>query len=376
MKLKKLIALLLCIVMMMSALTGCKTTVDDVVDEYAADETSTRDYDAGRAAYDADEIVMTVDGKDITWDEYFNWVCYALDDYESTYGPITDFTTPTAIGTISDTIVDSADYLIAMYKGVEKKADELGIDYSGNIDDELQEYLDEILAQLNGDEEALEELIRKIYGTREMFEYTYKIDSLSPDMFEYYYGIDGIRLTDAQLEEGSEEYLMAKHILIQTTDEATGLVLEEEDLKAAQDKIEMIYAQLEAYEGDDLEGFFDQLTEQYTEDEGFLTYPDGYLFQEGDMVNEFYNAALSVEEGQYSEIVESAYGYHIVMRLPIDYDATPMRYLSYGFDASLRYIIANSLFREEYETWIDNVDVKYTDFHDTIDLAQVFPVEE
>ncbi len=372
---KKLIALLLCLTMLF-VLVGCDTTVDDIVNEYAEDETSTRDYEAARDTYDADEVVMTLDGVEVTWDDYFNWVCYALDDYENTYGPIADFSTPTAIGTISDTIIDSADYMIKMYKSVEKKADELNIDYAGDIDKQIQDYLDEILTQIGGDEAVLEDMIQQVYGTREMFEYAYKIDSLSPDMFEHYYGLDGIKLTDEQLKEGSEGYLMAKHILIQTTDDETGHVLEEEDLKAAQDKIETIYAQLEAYEGDDLEGFFDQLMKQHSEDEGSLTYPDGYLFEEGDMVTEFYNAALSVEEGQYSEIVESAYGYHIVMRLPINYDKTPMRYLSYGFENSLRYIIANTLFREEAESWMDSVKTENTEFHDTIDLAQVFPVEE
>lgn len=374
MKMKKLIALLLCIAMIMCTLASCGTSVDDILNEYAENEASTRDYETARAAYDADMVVATVDGTDITWDEYFGWICYALSNYESTYGTITDFTTATAIGTISDTIIEDANYGLTMYKAIEKKAAELGVEYPENLES-LLESDRKANIEYFGDEEAFDNFIKQYYGTREMYEYIYKMGSISPDMFEYYYGKDGADLTDEQLTEGSKDFIMAKHILVKTIDDATGLVLEEEDQKAAQETIESVYDKLTAYEGDDLEGYFDELTAQYTEDQGFLTYPEGYLFQEGDMVTEFYNAALSIEEGQFSEIVESSYGYHIIMRIPINYDSTPMALASYGYDISLRYYIANELFSAETESWMENVTVETTDDYETIDLAHVFPAE-
>ena len=373
MKITKLIALVLCISMMMCIFTGCDTSVEDVIGEYSETEENARDFEKARATYAADEVVMTIDGEDITWDEFFNWICFALANYESTYGPVTDFSIATAVGNMSDTIVDEASYYILMYRAVEKKANELGVELAADIDKQMAEDWEEGIASFDNDEEALMDFITQFYGSKELYEFTAKMDSLSPDLFEHFFGAGGEKLTSQQLEEGSEGYMMAKHILIQTTDDATGLVLEEDAMKAAQEKIESIYAQLEAYEGDDLEGYFDELIKQYSEDEGSLTYPDGYLFQEGNMVNEFYNAAKSVEEGQFSEIVESQYGYHIVMRLPVDLDATPIGLMSFGYSGSLRYFIAQNLFSEESRSWMEELDVETLEAYEKIDLTQVFP---
>jgi parvulin-like peptidyl-prolyl isomerase len=54
-----------------------------------------------------------------------------------------------------------------------------------------------------------------------------------------------------------------------------------------------------------------------TEDPGVASYPDGYLFQSGEMVAEFEDATAALEIGQVSGIVETTYGYHIIYRIPI-----------------------------------------------------------
>jgi len=363
----KIIALLLCAAMMMCVFTGC---AEEAVN--TTEEASARDFDAGRAAYAADEVVMTLEGEDLTWDEFYNWICYALANYQYTYGPVSDFSTATALGNMSDAIIQEACDYIVMYKAVEKKAAELGIDLPADMEQQIEEDWDASLDSFERDEEALMEYIKEYYGSRELYEYTFKYNSISPDLFEYFVGADGEKLTAAQIEEGSEGYLMAKHILVQTTYEDTGLVLEEDDMKAAQERIETAYALLEAYEGDDLEGYFDELTAQYTEDTGYAAYPDGYLFQEGDMVTEFYDAVNGIEIGQFSEVVESTYGYHIVFRLPVDAEAVPMQYASYGYNISLRSIIANDLLSEETRAWREEVEYTTTELYDSIDLAQLF----
>ena len=141
MKFKKLIALLLCAVMLMCTLASCKTTVDDVIDDYTEEETSTRDYEAARTTYGADEIVMTIDNEDITWDEFFDWICYALSNYEYSYGQVSDFNVATANGNMSATIVKEAEEMITMYRSVEKKAAELGVKVADDVDDQIAEYL-------------------------------------------------------------------------------------------------------------------------------------------------------------------------------------------------------------------------------------------
>ena len=47
---------------------------------------------------------------------------------------------------------------------------------------------------------------------------------------------------------------------------------------------------------------------------GRATNPDGYVFTPGTMVASFEDAAAALEPGQISGIVESDYGYHIILR--------------------------------------------------------------
>lgn len=379
MKIKKIIALILCAAMLMYVLAGCNTSVDDVVNEYTGenntddtdDTTVNRDFDAGRAVYDADEIVLTVDGEDITWDEYFNWLCYSLYSYEYNYGEVTDFSAETTYGTTAaEEIIADAHSMIALYKGVEKNIEELNISYADDIDEQIKEDWESGI-EVYGTEEELLEAVKQSFGSRELYEYLFRVDSVSDDIFAALYGANGEKLTDAQLKEGSEGYYMAKHILVMTVDEENN-ALDDEALAKAKSTIEEVYNLLTAYDGDDLEGYFDELTAQYTEDTGYETYPDGYLFTESDMVTEFYDATAGLEIGKFSEIVESSYGYHIILRLPVDFEAVPMYYAAYGYDYSLRYIIAYNLFSLETASWTDSVNVETTDFYNSIDLNKVF----
>ncbi len=94
--------------------------------------------------------------------------------------------------------------------------------------------------------------------------------------------------------ENLSGYLAAKHILV--SDEAT----------ASQILVEL-------KNGAD----FDALMAQYSEDPGSQTNPEGYVFTEGEMVEEFETAVKSLKVGEISGSVKSPYGYHIIKRLDI-----------------------------------------------------------
>ena len=66
---------------------------------------------------------------------------------------------------------------------------------------------------------------------------------------------------------------------------------------------------------------FAELKEQYCEDTGKETYPDGYTFEPGTMVTEFEEAVRALDEYAVSDPVQTAYGYHVIMRLPLRGDA-------------------------------------------------------
>lgn len=117
----------------------------------------------------------------------------------------------------------------------------------------------------------------------------------------------------AYLEENG--ILRAKHILLLTKDMETGEEYDDATKAQQRAKAEDILSQLRA---DPTK--FDALMNEHSEDTGLTTYPDGYLFGEGDMVAAFENGTKALEVGEISDIIESEFGYHIILRLDADCD--------------------------------------------------------
>ena len=73
--------------------------------------------------------------------------------------------------------------------------------------------------------------------------------------------------------------------------------------------------------GSELETKFDELMNEKSEDGGLITAPRGYYFLPGEMVQPFEESVLSLGDGEMSpELVESDFGYHIILRLPMNPD--------------------------------------------------------
>ena len=63
---------------------------------------------------------------------------------------------------------------------------------------------------------------------------------------------------------------------------------------------------------------FDTLIGRYSED--FSMPSEGYYFTRGEMIDEFETAAFSLADGEVGDVVESADGFHILLRLPKEGD--------------------------------------------------------
>jgi len=112
----------------------------------------------------------------------------------------------------------------------------------------------------------------------------------------------------------SEGILRAKHILIDTRE-----LMAEEQVEANAFAI-ALFEELQALSGDELLERFDEMMADYGEDPGMLTNPDGYTFGPGAMVREFTEGTEALGLYEVGPPVQSTFGYHIILRLPVQAD--------------------------------------------------------
>jgi peptidyl-prolyl cis-trans isomerase C len=102
------------------------------------------------------------------------------------------------------------------------------------------------------------------------------------------------------------ERVRAAHILLMTTDPATRKDVSDEQKAARKKQLEDILKRARA--GED----FGKLAKEFSEDPGSKDKGGEYTFPKGQMVPEFEAAAFSLNTNQISDIVTTAYGYHII----------------------------------------------------------------
>ena len=140
----------------------------------------------------------------------------------------------------------------------------------------------------------------------------------------------------------NNNYICAKHILIlNTTPDAYRLALE---------------VRLALVGGED----FDTLLEKYGEDPGMTIRKDGYFFTKGEMVEPFEKAAFGLKEGEISYIVETDYGYHIIVRMPFDKNAM----LASPDYAKIQANAGNASILKKLEEIPSQISLKYVDNFD------------
>lgn len=365
---RTLIAILLVITILMTY--GCEGTVN-------ADDTGKQLND------EINRVILTVNGTEIT-EEYFEYfVYYYKTELESSYGEVDDWNAELQDGmTYWEYIKSMAVEWYKFAESVRMQATKLGLELTEEDIASIQQDWENLCNDNGGEEASIKEL-ESYHCTKEVYQYIVETNYYVEKCFEAMYGENGSNLSDEDCAEKTAEdgYIMAKHILIMTsgTDEDGNTVEFTEDEKAeALKKAESIVTQLDQCEAENLESKFDELMISYTEDPGVSTFPDGYLFQEGNMMEEFYNAAVELEVGSYSEVVETSAGYHIILRIPVNFDVVPIaysNYINYGYDYyTLRYITADTMFQANLESWMERAEVVYEDIYETVTMDELLAV--
>jgi len=98
----------------------------------------------------------------------------------------------------------------------------------------------------------------------------------------------------------------------------------EEEAAAKLRQAEEILAALDNRGDADLVTLFESYISEYGEDPGMTTSPKGYTFYDADdesLVPGFADTSKALGEYEYSDILVTDYGYHIILRLPLDTEA-------------------------------------------------------
>ncbi len=223
---------------------------------------------------------------------------------------------------------------------------------------------DDILATCGegADEEAFNAYLAENHVSRQMYDRMSRADYLFNGIYTKLYGENGASVSeaDALAYLAENAYLSAGHILFSTVDD-TYAPLDEETVAKKLEQAETVSAELRAIEDDAARAArFAELKAQYCEDPGREVYPEGYVFTPGTMVEEFEDAVNALADYEVSEPVLSAFGYHVIMRLPLSADAT-VSVSNDGTALTARSLYANEKFNEEMTARIESSDLTLRD---------------
>ena len=277
--------------------------------------------------------------------------------------------------TLEASILEDALDSAVMYELISEKARAEGLSFSVDAQKSLANGLVSMASQA-GSDELLEHTLWANALTQDLFSRQFEASDLYNQLQNLLYGegaaeypADEQVLAYAQDELG---YYKAKHILLKTVDTSKPITDEDgnqtgeyeplDDAVVAEKKAlaEDLVSQLQA--AADKAALFDQLMAEYSEDtdsSGNLNGPDGYTAAPGQMVAPFEEAAKALAVGEVSGIVESSYGYHIILRLPLD-------------PADFREDYVAKLMNDRYQGWLAETPVETTEAYSQIDPSSFF----
>ena len=389
MNMKRFGALALCAALSLSLLAGCKSGdpagsssdrssssssgSSSQTEEPTLDLTGVTDPYLATAGVAGDTVVAQAGGVDITAAQWRQWAASYADQYAQYFGSDLPWDQDDGSGTMEDAIKEAALQMAQLYALLPGEAAREGVavDDSQLAEDEAS--LDKMAEDLGGDEMA-QHYLWQIPLTRQSYLDMRLSAMASGAIQEARYGENGTqRPTDAQvLAYATDELGIAyrvKHILLTTVDTSKPLTdedgkytgeyepLDEATVAEKRKLAEDILAQLEG--SSDPVALFDDLMHQYSEDTGLSSNPDGYDAQEGQMVEPFEKASLALKEGEFSGIVESAFGYHIILRLPIIADNYRDDYVTY-------------LMTQDNEKLLDSDPAATNQVYDSMDLKAFY----
>ena len=359
--------------------TYADTEPGEITEENAIPRVRALDYAAIYATHEPDEIVAKIGDHEVTWSEYFYLLfsqCVQVQDYFNSiagyYGIAMDWEEPLddSGATYMDAVLENVDSYLSQQAALEGFMTENGIELTEEdlaaIAETEKSDIAQALQKEDGTREEFDEFLSEVYLTPELYDRMNRINYLSRRGFTELYGENGEKVSDDAASTWLEEsqYLYANHILLTTVDSST---MEELDEATKQEKLaiaEKLHAELKAIsDPEELVKRFSELKQEYCEDPGKISNPDGYT-----MVSEFEDAVLAMDAYGLSDIVETEFGYHIILRLPLNAD-TVLEMSSSGTPMTARSKVANDEYGQRLQEYLDALNLEYSEGFSKPDLA-------
>lgn len=360
---KKFAAILLALVLALGCFTGCGSKKGDTV--------------------------MSVDGTDVSFDEFMYYLKTAATTltnyYQSSTGGgvdwdgvcIYDKTKTNAEWCVNEAMYNAAQACVIMSKGKSMNClptDEQLKTLEDNISTIRKNYEDQ-----DDPDAAFTSALNGQGFTLDTFKQINKVNFTLANIFASLYGENGEKVSDETLKGYIDEngFMTSAHILFKTTEEVKGedgKTTEKEisdDAKAEKKaKAEKLAKELKAIKDDEKrkEKFFEYMKND-SEDPGKESYPNGYCFTEGTMVQEYTDATKALKDYEVSDVVESKFGYHVIMRLPTTASNVDINN-QYGY--TLGQMAASYDFDEEMKSWDVSSKAKLNSQYKDFDFTQFF----
>lgn len=341
----------------------------------------TVDYEAIYALHEPDEVIMTIGDAEFTWAEYFylffsqsKQVTDLFTTMATYYGTQMSWTEDMGDGsTYVDFCIQGSEHALRQKIAIETFAQQNKVVITAENREALKTQHESTIVSICGEgasEEDFAAYLETIYLPLYLYEEINEMNLLYQQNYIQNYGENGERYSDVEAMNYLTDngYMAANHILLLTSDSSTGAALDEAGKAEKLADAKKLVKELRAItDPEKLVTRFVELKEEHCEDTGKAYFIDGYTFTPGTMVAEFENACDSLAYYDVSDPIETTYGYHIIIRLPLDVNKV-MDYSESGLGLTALSIASNEEYGERLQAVYDSLEVVYADGYKEFDL--------
>ena len=360
---KKLLCAGLSGALLIGAMAGCSTA--DPQPTPAADDIA---YQATGLARDT--VLFTVDGRDVTADQYLYWLLTSISEAKSAGYLADDEAWEETIEDqpTNDYLKNKALEISKLYAVVANHAEEQGANVTEEQRAEAEEQLEQVGAmyeQYYGltTQEWLDQQCISREGYLSLNDAYYQVQNIQTSMEE----AGELTPTDEDIQNmiDAEGIYNCKHILIAFPTHDDGSDVTDEEKAATKAEADALYQEITA--AADPIAAFDSAMNEKSDDgrdqtSGELLKPEGYTFLasgalldgSSSLVSEFVTAGTALAVDEISAPVATDYGYHILLRQNADNEDTRAAYSNYAMNQML-------------DQWTADAKVETTDAFDKLD---------